>query len=778
MKAYRFIIVCVCMVSFFWVEAAAAKTARLVTPLSPPPAPIETGIKILQRVLTEQQWEVQLASGANAASKAATDLEIVVSPFNDQLFPAEQLKAVGEVVSSAPESFRIMKFARDGGERIYAIGSDETGTLYAVLDLADQFETHTGVDDAVARIQERKETTRALSRGVSASIPLQALEDSFSWFHSEAYWMGYFERIARCRFNRLALRGVMDAKQGPSDILPYFYSPAGRVNETIAQRNRASLNRIIEIARMFGVRVTLESFLVPGELPAANIKEMVSAFIKSAPNLAGLGFAPGQDTPQARETYIAFLQGMIDSGTEIPLTISTRNADFNLAQALTRSYPHGTVALVSLNAIERGLDYIAPESNSTWNYIAPPRRYSLLFHIKPDDLHQLTPWADVKFMRKVMQDAQFNGANGFLVELESPFSPHSVSDSKVAPPDLRYAQWIHERDWYAYEIWGKLGYNPDVEETEFVQAFQRRFGSKAGGILYQALQKASAVLPAIHRLLPPDYSPLQSLPLAMMPPPSITNWLARPVSNSFAMRPLQEEVETLASKRIDGRIPPRTEIEQAIKSADEALKLIGDAGQMMNPQTKQAEGLLSDQDILHYQEWRSWQLDFELLSRLAKCWLDQLDSAVQYGLYENTGDAAALVVATEKNTSADSAWRSLQDFTQKHYRFVPVPGLSGVHETHWSVQKGPFEADRNMIAQRYSQWSETTAWDGTIGHWAVRRTPPHEPFLVTVSLPPKAGLDGINLAYRNSAGVSRQVEMEPTRVSGVYFAQIPSDIVV
>lgn len=777
LNAHRLIFACVCLVAFVLGDVSIAKTARLITPLSPPPAPVETGMRILQRVLVAQGWDVETAQGPEAAAANAPALEIVISPFNEQLFPAEQVNSIGEVVDSAPESFHVMRFEREGGARMYAIGSDDVGALYAALDLADQFETHAESGDGASRIQERRATTSALSRGIAASIPRQALEDAFSWFHSEAYWSGFFERIARSRFNRLALRGVTDAKQGPSDLLPYFYSN-GQVGEDIAQRNRTSLNRIIDIGRTYGVRITLETFIAPGGRSPAQLKEMVSAFLKATPNLAGLGFAPGPDTPQARETYVLFLEGMIDAGVKIPLTISTRDADFNLAQALTRAYPNGTVAHVALNAVELGLSFISPNANSTWNYIAPPRRYSLLFHIQPYELHQLTPWADVRQMQRVMKAAQFNGANGFLIEIEAPFAPHSVPDAKTAPPDLRYAQWMHDRDWFAYEIWGKLGYNPDEEETVFVQAFQRRFGAQAGGILYQAAQKASSVLPALRKLLPPSYSAAQSMPLAMAPPPSIAQWLEHSGANSFAARSINEEVETLASKRIDGRAAPRTELVQALQTAHEAVKLIGDAGRLLNPQSKQTEGLLSDIEIRRYQEWRSWQLDFELTARLAQCWLDQLDAAVQYGLYGLTGDAAALVVATEKNTSAETAWRDLQAFTQKHYRFVPVPGLDGLREDHWSEHNGPFKADREMIAQRFTQWSEATTWNGVLGHWAVRRTAPHEPFLATVSFPPKAGLDGVNLAYRNSAGVSRQLTMEPTRVSGVYYAQVPSDLVV
>ncbi len=777
MNTHRLIFIC-CVFVLIVCDAAAAKTARLITPLSPPPIQVETGIQILQRVLIDHGWDIQSLQGQEASPSETPELEIVISPFNEQLFPAEQIHSLGQVVDAAPESFRIMKFERNGGARLYAIGSDETGALYAALDLADQFETHAESGDAIARIQERQAKTSSLSRGVAASVPREALEDAFSWFHSEAYWEGYFERIARSRFNRLALRGVNDARQGASNMLSYFDAPSGRVSGQIAQRNQTSLNRIIDIARGYGVRVTLETHLSPGAQPPSKLKERVVAFIQATPNLSGLGFTPGDDTPQARETYSAFLEGMIDAGGELPLTLSTMSADFTLAQALTRAYPHGVVAHVPLNAIKQGLDYISPNANPTWNYIAPPRRYSLLFHIQPYELHPLTPWADVRMMKKVMQAARFNGANGFVIEIEAPSSPHSAPDAKTSPPDLRYAQWMHQRDWYAYEIWGKLGYNPDEEETAFVQSFQRRFGAQTGGLVYQAMQKTSSVIPMLRRLLPPNFSAAANMPLAMAPPPSVMSWLEREPSNSFAVRSVREEVETLASKRIDGRIAPRTELEQAIQSANEAVKLIGDAAQALNPQNKRTDGLLSDLDIRRYQEWRSWQLDFELHARLAQCWLDQLDAAVQYGLFTHTGDAAALVVATEKNTSAETAWRDLQSFTQTHYRPVAVAEADGVSETHWRDLPGPFEADRDVIAQRFAQWSEAPSWDGALGHWAVRRAAPHEPFLVTASFPPMAGLDGVNLAYRNSAGVSRQIKMEPTRVNGVYYAQVPSDLVI
>lgn len=764
---------------------AAAQTARLVTPLSPPPALIQTGIQAIQDALADQGWDVIRAEGPAAAeAPASADLEIIISPFNESLFPAQQVAQLRSVVASTAQSFSIFKIEREANTRVYAIGSDEQGALYAALELAGQLAAPFPAS-LKARIQEQRGTAETLIRGVAVPITEQALRDGFSWFHSEDYWLDFLRFAAECRFNRLALRGAIAPQSGASsDLLAYWSQSAGAVDATLAQRNAASLQRIVELAAAHGIDVTIETLMSPGERPPDQVKRLAAETLELCPRLAGLGFAPSADSQEIRTAYASFLEGMMTSGSEAQLVLTTRDAPAELIRALSRAFPGGTVAQAPLNAVELGLDYILPggEGNErlargTWDYIAPPRPYALLYHIRPYAMHELLPWADVSFMRRVMRAALANASSGFIIELAPPYAPHAAIDSKTAPPNLRFAEWMHQRDWYAYQLWGRLGYNPDTEEPVFVRAFQQRFGEESGARLYQALQLSSGVQPALRSLLPPRRIG-DAWPLPLTPPPSIAEWMARSIVDPFTTRTLRDEINMLAGLSINGRQSPRVRLQQALENAKEALVLMEDVSEILNPARTQSQGLLSAIELRRFQEWRSWQLDMELKRRLAQCWLDQFDAAIQYGLFQTAGDAAGLVVATEKVEAARQTWEDIQQFTERHFRHINIPESGGMRELHWNDIKGPFLKDRDTVAEAFEKWNTTGEWNRLIGHWSQRRLPPHEPFLITASVPPNAGLERLDVIYRNSNGQRRQVTLLPTRVDGVRYIEIPPDMMI
>ncbi|MBI1388744.1 MAG: hypothetical protein GC154_09890 [bacterium] len=779
-RAALFLAVFICLIG-----SPRAETVRIVTPESPPSAPVRKGMRALEDVFRAREWDVSVAEGPAAAGVGSPDVEIIVAPFDPNAFPPEQAKLFADVVSDRPESFSIMRFQRDGGTRIYTIGRDAAGAMYGAFDLAGQLEAPSSGASIFDRVEERRGAPTALVRGVLVNVTRDALEDSFSWFHSEAFWTSFLDRAARARFNLIALRGVFDMERaGFVNAAPFFSTESGADPET-ASRNRASLNRILQMASEYAINVTFETTPPdPGALAPGDLRLGVKSLLDACPLLSGFGFSLAPDGTAQRDAFLAILGGMTDAGGKTQLMLASEAGATGMADALSRQYQGGTVAEVPLNAARWGLDYILPgeagsaaQAEETWRMLTIPRPYALLFRIQAYPLMETVPWGDADFIRNIMRAARIGSANGFIVELAAPYAPHRAPDSKTSPPDLRYSNWMHDRDWYAYDLWGRLGYNPEESNSVFIQDFQTRFGQDAGEAVFNALQQASGVLPALQPLLPlMDES--RRLPIVMRPPAALADWLVRPVAEPFSTRSVRDEVDFLIASKTDGRRSPREALVKALDGAARASEAMNALNAKIHPQAKGAQGLLSDREIKRYQEWRSWSLDFQLVETLGRCWLDQIDAAVQYGLYQNTNDAAAIVACTEKLKQSTNDWKELLDFTGKRFRAMTVFTPQGFQQKHWSDMETPFDSDQALVSQAYTYWTQDQNWTGRIGHWPTPRVTPHEPFLVTASIPPRMLAQDLTLVYRNSAGDTKQLLMQPTRVDGIYYAEIASDLMV
>src|SRR5262249_53677002 len=61
----------------------------------------------------------------------------------------------------------------------------------------------------------------------------------------------------------------------------------------------------------------------------------------------------------------------------------------------------------------------------------------------------------------------------------------------------RYYDYEFERYWHFYQVFGRIGYNPDVPAEVWDREFERRLGRNAAPYVERALHRASWILPMI-----------------------------------------------------------------------------------------------------------------------------------------------------------------------------------------------------------------------------------------------------------------------------------------
>lgn len=169
---------------------------EILCPMAQPADPLLTGITELEKELTREGWAVTKTFGPVPPVPPAVPLQIVLAPLDTEALGKEGDTLLKHVVPAAPESLSLLKFPYERGLRVYAMGSDATGTMYAAFELADQLRLSSPGLDLDQRIQEIQQSPALSVRGIQLMIHKQALEDPYSWFHSSAFWEEFLDTLA------------------------------------------------------------------------------------------------------------------------------------------------------------------------------------------------------------------------------------------------------------------------------------------------------------------------------------------------------------------------------------------------------------------------------------------------------------------------------------------------------------------------------------------------------------------------------------------------------
>ncbi|GAG28904.1 unnamed protein product, partial [marine sediment metagenome] len=110
-------------------------------------------------------------------------------------------------------------------------------------------------------------------------------------------------------------------------------------------------------------------------------------------------------------------------------------------------------------------------------------------------------WGDPDYVRRFARSTYLYDGEGF--EVVEPMAtkmqdhPHSMKPFELLKPQYQYYDWEFERYWHFFQVFGRVGYNPDTPPEVWQREFQRRFGAEAAPFVEQAIHRASKILPRI-----------------------------------------------------------------------------------------------------------------------------------------------------------------------------------------------------------------------------------------------------------------------------------------
>jgi hypothetical protein len=454
-----------------------------------------------------------LALTAAAATEVTNEVPGPVSEFGaTAIRNAAGGLSLGRVMISVandlkPEAFRIR--AANGG---YAVtGGDARGAMYGALDFAEQLEL-------TGQVRGKEEQPSLPVRALKFNVPLPGTgylseEDlaNNQWFWSMDYWRKFLDMAARNRYNAITFWSAH-----PYDRMVRVpkYPEATDVPPAELDRNIAFFRQLFQMAADRGLDTFLvtwnihvpRSFAQRHQIPAAGFdsplvrdyqREAIKALFATYPMLTGLGTTAGermdvmtvkQKLDWIADTYFAALKQV---GRPVPFILRYWQAEPEATVAMLAAVNYsGPVYLdIKVNG-EHMYSSVKPHVlDPKWVELAHGR-YRLLWHLRNDDLFILR-WGDPDFVRETVRNMSGPDTAGFVEgsEVDVPGVDRIHTEAAKAHMDWQY---MFEKHWFRYMLWGRVGYNAHEPDSTWQGHFRRRFGA-AGDDVYEAIHQSGKI---------------------------------------------------------------------------------------------------------------------------------------------------------------------------------------------------------------------------------------------------------------------------------------------
>lgn len=636
----------------------------------------------------------------------------------DEAMGENHLNAIKKEFSTAAESY-VIRYDQGQDKKAWLInGSDASGTMYGLLEVADRIERAGAEENPLAHLVEQNVKPEVAERALSIYTMQRAYWESR--FYDENHWVKYLDNMARNRFNSLVLIFGYENGGFLAPVYPYFFDVEGFPEVYMEghstqdqEKNLMTLNRLIEMAHARGIKFSVgiwdhiyrggvqsggpsdeemgenAKYLVQG-VTADNLVEYTKAglkkFLEEVPQLDGL---------QLRIHW--------ESG----LTLEEQKTFFpEIFQMIKKDYPQLKVDLrakelpdeIIANAIETGLNFRVatkywmeqmgmPYHPTKTNPEKSHRRHGyedLLIYPKQYDVHwrlwnggtnRILLWGNPDYVQRFVASTKLYGGNSF--EVNEPLAtkmeaqPHNEMPFELHNKPYHFYEYEFERYWYFYQTFGRVSYHSASAAETWKHEFVRRFGNEAAPILETAINKASWILPRIitsvypYREFPMTRGWAEKERLRDLP-----DYANSQFSDLAQFATFAEEAELLLNDGETARMLPSENSHWFYHASDSLNQLIS--------QAEKIQGLEENM------EFQTTLVDLKILSNLSQYHARRIPAGVYYCLFEKTNNIEALQKALEHEKNAMHAWQQIVEVANDVYHRDLKMGFCGAGLCgHW-----------------------------------------------------------------------------------------------
>ena len=789
----------------FALAAAGASRVVIVSDAALEP-PARYGLEKLQKALTAKGYAVERAATIRAAG---ADFLVIAEAGPGK--PAGSCAATPQ----APEALAIRQEKLQGRPALVLCGADARGLMYAALDAAQRVSWSADPGRPFAHIRDTAEKPYMRDRAVSMYTMQRAYFESR--LYDEAQWRSYFDLLAASRINSFVVIFGYENGGFMAPLYPYFFDleqfPEVKLVGLAAeqqQRNVAAFRAMIRTAHERGINVTVAiwdhiyrggvqgggiegaSELVGKRVPGlvwgvtadnlnAYTKAALRKLIEVFPEADALqfrmhdesGLKPGEMQAFWHQVFQLIKQARPDLPVDIrakglPDSIIDDGLQQGLRLRVTTKYwmeqmglPFHPTHINRQNQQERRHGYA--------DLLRYPQRYTVQWRLWNGGTTRLLLWGDPEYVRRFIDSARLYQGDGYevneMLATKMLGEPHDAPPLQILNPRYRYYDYEFERYWHFYQLWGRLGYNPETPAEIWEHEFARRLGPEAGPRLASGLRLASQVLPRIVAAsYPYSFFPATRGWAEMMRMDDLPRYAAGHTTDTEQFQSAADRARNILEGGDSAARPPEESSRWFAEIARRILAEVQKAESAGHARAGQP----------HSQEFVSTATDLRILACLAQYHSHRLKAAVHYSVFRQNGDLFAIDAAAAEEKQAVAAWERLVEAAGDVYgSALPF----GVHRTgfsrHWKEELEKLRAGLEKLeTERGRARLSPTNSQPLIAHTPVRRVAPGEALTVRASAGAEGGLKQAVVLAAERGGSFKPAAMRqvgPDR----YQAEIP-----
>ncbi|MHC4692072.1 MAG: hypothetical protein ACYS67_04965 [Planctomycetota bacterium] len=761
------------------------------------------GTNKLQLALQKQGIRVKQTT---SLEKARAGTMIVVGISGDSGTAAKLHKLLDIPKPVEKESLLIRHTKLSGKKILLVSGADDRGLMYALLDVADRIGWTDDPDNPLSQVRDAIEKPAVTERALSIYTFHQANFESY--FYNEDYWAKYLDMLAKNRFNTFALLFGYENWGYVSPPYPYFFDVEGfddvkvvGITKDKQQRNLEALNKIIRMAHERGLNFTLGIWdhiyrggvqgprdragkptegIVWG-LTADNLtaytKEALTKLLKEVHGIDAIQFRMHGESGLKRTEMGGFWENiykvMAEHGPDIRFDARAKNFPDSL---IDKAVQMGVNMRITTKywMEQMGLPFhpthIHPGNQHDRRHgyadlLRYPQRYKMHWRLWNCGTTRVLLWGDPEYVRRFIQSTYLYDGEGF--EVVEPIAtkmqdhPLEMKPFELLKPQHQYYDWEFERYWHFFQLFGRLGYNPDTPPEVWQSQFRKRFGGEAAPYIEKAIHRAGRILP---RIVAYNY------PYNMFP--TTRGWVEKQ-----RMKDLPEYARALPSDT------------QQFLSMDNAAKyqLEGKGSAMIWPQESSRWFARISSEVLSLveeaqrriggnrnKEFDSTIVDLKILANLALYHSHRAKAGFSYALFIHSRDLNALDDAIGHESEAIKAWEKIVEAAGDVYNDNLMmgrerSGLSG----HWRDELVKLKQGLDkLIDQRKKSAADVTKDELSIAHVPIRRITDSSKLIIRATIRAKESISRVRMVYGNTGDDQKYVSMDKTGPF-LYSAMIP-----
>jgi len=456
----------------------------------------------------------------------------------------------------APESFRVRVRGEGAAREIRIEGADAAGAMYGALEVAETIRLG---GPAAVRDVERAPHLRV--RGMKFNAPLDARTPSYSdpsdaaqqniatmW--DASFWRELIDRLARDRFNLITLWSLHPF---PSLVRVPEYPEVALVDvqrSTVAWQEHYPLQAMgLDAPEILGRTETLRRLTIDDKIafwrevlrhgksrnvrfavvtwnvftngidPARGLppdwrnnatadyfRRSVAALLRTYPDLAGVGVTAGENmvgaTAPEKEAWLArtYGQGVLDVLAEQPerrVLFVHRQHEAGASEIApyfgpVMNHPRVDFIYSFKYAEAHALAVTRPRFHE--KFLPDLGGRQTMWTLRNDDVYHFR-WHAPDFVRDFVGGLPAGPTRGFYYGSDGHVWGRDFLDAN-RPTDAPRPLELEKHAWH-WRLWGRLGYEPGLDNARLTALLQERFPAADARLLFRAWQDASLVPPTV-----------------------------------------------------------------------------------------------------------------------------------------------------------------------------------------------------------------------------------------------------------------------------------------